>query len=78
MNPDLNLAFLQVLDSQSMNPDSDLESMISSDLDPESLLVSHLASLLISKLGLWVHGFPESKLIMDSESEISRDAKSEF
>jgi len=49
MNPDLNLAFLQVLESQSMNPDPDLESMINSDSDLESLLV------LDSKLGLGIH-----------------------
>jgi hypothetical protein len=48
INPDFNLAFLQVLDS---------ESMINSDLDPESLLVSdsQLGLGIPADLGLRIH-----------------------
>jgi hypothetical protein len=57
MNPDLNLAFLQVLEPQSMNPDPDLESMINSNSDPESLLVldSKLGLSIPADLGLGIH-----------------------
>jgi hypothetical protein len=57
MNPDLNLAFLQVSELQSMNPDLYLESMINLDLDLESLLVldSKLGLGIPANLGLGIH-----------------------